>query len=130
MKENEIGAIVIDCAARVHQELGSGLLETVYETELAQRIGQRGLAVERQVSIPITFYGIKFEDGFHADLIVEHQVLLELKSVEEISKMNEKQVLTYLRLTGIKLGYLLNFGKRLMKDGVARIINEPLSSSQ
>lgn len=123
MSENEIGTLVVDCAVKLHMELGPGLLESVYEVLLAHRLEQAGLAVERQVHIPIEFDGIRFDEGFRADLIVEGKVLLELKSVERTSRAHQKQVLTYLKLTGIKLGYLLNFGESLMKDGISRILN-------
>jgi GxxExxY protein len=123
MTENEIGKIIVDCAVKLHIELGPGLLESVYEVLLAHRLEQAGLTVERQVHIPIEFDGIRFEEGFRADLIVEGKVLLELKSVEQTSRAHQKQVLTYLKLTGLKLGYLLNFGESLMKDGMSRILN-------
>ncbi|MCF8143094.1 MAG: GxxExxY protein [Deltaproteobacteria bacterium] len=126
MKENEIGAIVVDCAVMLHRELGPGLLEIVYEVLLAHLIQERGLHVERQVPIPIEFHGIRFDEGFRADMLVERKVILELKSVENINKAHKKQVLTYLRLTGLKLGYLLNFGQALMKDGIFRIVNGTL----
>ncbi len=123
MTENEIGKIVVDSAVRLHKELGPGLLETVYEILLTHELQQRGLHVERQVPIPITFHGIRFDEGFRADMIVEGRVVLELKSVEKTTNAHKKQVLTYLRLTGLKLGYLLNFGEGLMKDGISRILN-------
>jgi GxxExxY protein len=123
MTENEIGRIVVDCAVRLHKDLGPGLLETVYEVLLAHELQQRGLNVERQVPIPIVFHGIRFDEGFRADTIVEGKVILELKSVEKVTNAHKKQVLTYLRLTGMKLGYLLNFGEALMKDGISRILN-------
>jgi len=126
MKENEIGAIVVDCAVMLHREVGPGLLEIVYEVLLAHLIEERGLHVERQVPVPIEFQGIRFDEGFRADMLVERKVILELKSVENISKAHKKQVLTYLRLTGRKLGYLLNFGQALMKDGIFRIVNGTL----
>jgi len=121
--ENEIGMIVVDCAVKLHMELGPGLLESVYEVLLTHRLKARGLTVERQVHIPIKYDGIQFDEGFRADLIVEGKVLLELKSTEQTQKVYKKQVLTYLKLTGIKLGYLLNFGESLMKDGISRILN-------
>ena len=127
MTENEIGTIVVDCAVYIHMELGPGLLETVYEVILANELRNRGLKVERQVAIPIVYHGLQFDEGFRADLMVEGKVILELKSVETITKAHQKQVLTYLRLTGKKLGYLLNFGEALMKDGIYRIINGDLS---
>lgn len=123
MKENEIGKVVVDCAVRLHMELGPGLLESVYEVILAHMLQKSGLRVERQVPIPIEFLGIRFGEGFRADIVVEDKVILELKSVENISKAHKKQVLTYLKLTGKKLGYLLNFGDELMKDGISRILN-------
>jgi len=123
MKENEIGKVVVDCAVRLHMELGPGLLETVYEVLLAHMLQEAGLRVERQVSIPIEFRGIRFDEGFRADIVVEEKVILELKSVESVSKAHKKQVLTYLKLTGKKLGYLLNLGEELMKDGISRILN-------
>lgn len=123
MTENEIGAIVVDCCLALHRETGPGLLETVYETVLAHDLQTRGLHVKRQVSIPIELRGVKFDEGFRADMIVNDLVLLELKSVESVTRAHKKQVLTYLRLTGIKLGFLLNFGEYLMKDGISRIVN-------
>jgi GxxExxY protein len=93
---------------------------------LEHQIRETGLYVERQVQIPIEFHGIRFDEGFRADMIVERKVILELKSVENISKAHKKQVLTYLKLTGLKLGYLLNFGQALMKDGIYRIVNGTL----
>lgn len=123
MTENEIGTSIVDCAVKLHMELGPGLLESVYEVLLTHRLKKMGLHVERQVHIPIVFDGIRFEEGFRADLIIEGKVLLELKSVERTTKAHQKQVLTYLKLTGLKLGYLLNFGEALMKDGISRILN-------
>ncbi|MFO0906036.1 MAG: GxxExxY protein [Pirellulales bacterium] len=126
MHENEIGTLIVDCAVQLHQDLGPGLLEVVYEVTLAAKLRKRGLAVERQVPVSIEYEGQRFEEGFRADLIVEQKVIVELKSVEQIHPAHKKQVLTYLRLTGMKLGYLLNFGEALMKDGITRIINGEL----
>ncbi|MBU1569629.1 MAG: GxxExxY protein [Proteobacteria bacterium] len=123
MNENEIGEIIVDTAVLVHKELGPGLLETVYEVILAYELERSGLSVKRQLSVPIEYKGIKFDEGFRMDILVENKVIIELKSVESVSKAHKKQVLTYLRLTGHKLGYLLNFGEALMKDGISRIIN-------
>ena len=125
--ENEIGMIVVDCAVRLHMELGPGLLESVYEVLLAHMLQQSGLRVARQVPVPIEFHGVRFEEGFRADIIVEDAVILELKSVESVNKAHKKQVLTYLRLTGKRLGFLLNFGEEIMKDGISRIINGDLA---
>ena len=118
MNENEIGAIIVDTAISVHKELGPGLLESVYEVILMKLLSQNGLHVQRQVSIPIEFKGETFDEGFRADLFVDGKVIIELKSVEKISAVHKKQLLTYLKLTNTKLGFLLNFGMELMKDGI------------
>ena len=123
MNENAIGKEVVDAAVKVHRELGPGLLETVYEVVLARELERRGLRVERQTPVPITYGGMRFEEGFRADIIVEGKVILELKSVEQPSKVHAKQVFTYLKLKGLKLGFVLNFGSNLMKDGIERVVN-------
>ena len=123
MDENEIGRKVVDAAIAVHRELGPGLLEIVYEVILARELQERGLRVERQVSVPIAYRGIHFNEGFRADIIVESKVIVELKSIESVNNAHKKQLLTYLRLTGKKLGFLLNFGEGLMKDGIVRTVN-------
>ena len=122
MKENEIGTIVVESAIAIHRELGPGLLETVYEVVLARELQHRGLKVERQVPVPIEYKGIRFDEGFRADIIVEDKVILELKSVERVTAAHKKQVQTYLRMTGCRLGYLLNFGEALMKAGITRCV--------
>jgi GxxExxY protein len=103
MTENEIGKIIVDSAVAVHRELGPGLLETVYEVVLTYELEQRGLRVTRQVPIPIRYKGMTFDEAFRADLVVEEKVILELKSVEQVSDAHKKQVQTYLRLTGRNL---------------------------
>ena len=123
MNENEIGRIVVDTSLAIHRELGPGLLESVYETVLTQALSQRGLAIARQVAIPISYPGLQFEEGFRADIIVDDKVILEIKSVETLRNVHKKQLLTYLRLARIKLGFVLNFGEALMKDGIVRIVN-------
>ena len=123
MNENEIGRIVVDTSLAIHRELGPGLLESVYETVLTQALSQRGLAIARQVAIPISYPGLQFEEGFRADIIVDDKVILEIKSVEILRNVHKKQLLTYLRLARIKLGFVLNFGEALMKDGIVRIVN-------
>lgn len=123
MRENEIGAVVVDAAIAVHRELGPGLLESVYEVVLANELKQRGLGVERQVPVPITFRNMHFEEAFRADLVVGDKVLLELKSVERANDAHKKQLLTYLKLSGMKLGFLLNFGEAFMRNGITRIVN-------
>ena len=123
MEENEIGKIVVDAAVKVHSALGPGLLESVYEAVLAKELDRRGLSVVRQIVVSIEYEGMKFDEGFRADIIVEGKVILELKSVEQMSKVHHKQLFTYLKLKELKLGYLLNFGAPLMKDGIERMIN-------
>jgi len=113
----------VDAAYKVHTVLGPGLLETVYEVVLAYELEQRGLKVQRQVPIAIHYAGIQFQEGFRADLVVEGKVIVELKSVEAVLEVHKKQVQTYLRLTGCKLGYLLNFNAALMKHGITRCVN-------
>ena len=122
MNENEIAARVMDSAFLIHRELGPGLLESVYEVILAKHLTQAGLSVERQVSVPITFQGVQFDDGFRADLIVEKKLIIELKSVEKLLPVHSKQLLTYLRVTGCRLGLLINFGENLLKDGFRRVV--------
>jgi len=123
MEENEIGLIIVDTAVNLHKELGSGLLESVYEIILMKLLTNKGLSVQRQVSIPIEFAGEHFAEGFRADLFVEGKVIIELKSTEKISDVYKKQLLTYLKLSNTKLGYILNFGAGLMKDGIVRMVN-------
>lgn len=123
MNENDIGTIIVDCAIKIHRVLGPGLLESVYETIMKAELEKAGLHVQRQVPITIRYENQWFEEGFRADLIVNRLVLIELKSLEVIHPVHKKQLLTYLKLTGLKLGYLLNFGADLMKDGITRLIN-------
>jgi len=123
VNENEIGTIVVESAIAVHRELGPGLLESVYEVVLAQELQERGMKVERQVPVAIEYKGVVFDEGFRADIIVDSKIIVELKSVERVTTAHKKQVQTYLRLTGCKLGYLLNFGEALMKDGITRCVN-------
>jgi len=113
----------VDAAYKVHTTLGPGLLESVYEAALAYELQQRGLAVAKQVSIPVAYENVRFEEGFRADLIVEDKVIVELKAVEEVLAVHKKQLLTYLRLADKRLGLLINFGAALIKDGISRIVN-------
>ncbi|MGB5832383.1 MAG: GxxExxY protein [Thiohalocapsa sp.] len=128
MQENEISRVVVDGALTVHRALGPGLLESVCELALAHELAQRGLSVDRQVPIPIEYRGVALGEGFRGDLIVEGLVsggvLLELKSVEHLTALHRKQIQTYLRLTGLKLGLVLNFGAALMKDGIVGCVND------
>ena len=123
MTENEISKLILDSAIDVHKELGPGLLESVYEVVLTHELQQRGLSVNRQVPIQIRYKDMIFAEAFRADLVVEEKVIVEVKSVEQVSEAHKKQVQTYLRLTGRKLGLLLNFGEALMKRGITRVVN-------
>ena len=123
MTENEIGKIIVDSALTIHKALGPGLLELVYEVVLEHELEGRGLKVRRQVPVPIEYEGIKFQEGFRADIVVEDKVIIELKSVEQVTGAHKKQVQTYLKLTGRRLGFLLNFNSELMKDGITRVVN-------
>jgi GxxExxY protein len=123
LDENAVGTIVIETAIEVHRELGPGLLESVYEMVLAHEIAERGLSVHRQVPISVAYKTLVFQDAFRADLIIAEKVLVELKSVEQLNAAHRKQLQTYLRLTNLKLGYLLNFGCALMKEGIVRAGN-------
>jgi GxxExxY protein len=123
MDENTVGTRLIEAAIEVHRELGPGLLESVYEAALAYELEQHGLQVARQVPISLNYKGIHFDEGFRADLIIEDKVIAELKSVEQVTPAHKKQTQTYLRLTGNKLGYLLNFGGDVMKTGITRCGN-------
>jgi len=123
MTEDEISKVILDSAIALHRELGPGLLESVYEVVLTHELKLRGLRVSRQVPIQIRYKGMTFDEAFRADLVVEEKVIVELKSVEQVSEAHKKQVQTYLRLTGCKLGFLLNFGEALLKRGITRVVN-------
>jgi GxxExxY protein len=121
--ENQLSKIILDAAFRVHTNTGPGLLESVYEALLAYELRKQGLKVERQVSIPIQYDGLVFDEGFRADLLVEAKVIVELKSVEQMVRVHSKQVLTQLRLSQRRLGLLINFGEAHLKNGIERIVN-------
>ena len=123
MTENEIAKHIMDAAFLIHRALGPGLLETVYEVILAKKLSEMGVAVKRQVPVPIRFEELSFDEGFRADLIVEKKVIVELKSVERVQPVHSKQLLTYLRLTDLRLGLLINFGENLLKHGFKRVVN-------
>jgi GxxExxY protein len=123
MHENDVTAIVIDSAIAIHKAIGPGLLETVYEVILARELTKRGLRCERQLPVPIVYDGVRFDEGFCVDLLVEDLVVVELKSVERIHPVHKKQLLTYLRLMDKRVGLLINFGEELLKDGITRVAN-------
>lgn len=123
MTENELSKIIVDCCFKIHTEMGPGLYESVYEECLYYLLIKNDLLVERQKEIPVIFQDVKMELGFRADLIVEKKVIIELKSMDGLAPVHYKQVLTYLRLTNMKLGLLINFNEALIKDGIHRIVN-------
>ncbi len=123
MHHNEISAAVLDHSIKIHQKLGPGLLESVYQRILSYELRKSGLRVQTEVAIPIVWDGHTIDEGFRADLVINNLVLVELKSVESIAKVHQKQTLTYLKLADLQLGLLINFGESLLKDGVNRIVN-------
>jgi len=123
MKENEITYDIIGAALKVHTKLGPGLLESVYEHALAAELMKKGYDVSRQVGIPVEYEGDKLEMGFRLDLLIDNLVIVEVKSVDALADVHHKQLLTYLRLTGKKLGLLINFNSSRLKDSIVRIIN-------
>jgi GxxExxY protein len=123
MTENELAKIIVDTAYKIHVALGPGLLESVYLAVMIYELKKRGLKLESEKDIPVIYENIKLDIGFRADLIVEEKVIVELKSVENVLPVHQKQLLTYLRLTSLKLGLLINFNTPLIKNGIQRIVN-------
>jgi len=129
MEINEITGIIIEEAIKIHSDLGPGLLESVYEEILAYRLDKRGLLVKRQTPIPVYYEEVKMDIGFRSDLIVENKVIVEIKSIETIAPVHPKVLLTYLKLTGITVGLLINFNESILKNGIKRIVNNYISAS-
>jgi GxxExxY protein len=123
MTENELAKIIVNSSYKIHTTLGPGLLESVYEEILAYELQKELLNIKRQQGIPVIYDDIKLDLGFRADIIVENKVIIEIKSVETIASVHQKQLLTYLKITGLKLGLLINFNEALIKDGIQRIVN-------
>jgi GxxExxY protein len=123
MTENEIGKIIVDCAFKVHQALGPGLLESTYEACLLYELSQAGLKVEQQKALPVIYKDVKLDCGYRIDLLVESKVIIEIKSVEALNDIHLAQILTYLKLSDCRLGYLINFNVRFIKDGIKRVVN-------
>ncbi len=123
MDENVVARQIVDAAYRVHTTLGPGLLESVYEAAPAYELGKRGLHVSRQEPIPVVYEAVRIHAGFFADLLVEDQVIVEIKAVETIAPVHKKQLLTYLKLAGKRLGLPINFNVALIKHGITRIVN-------
>jgi len=130
MNENEIPKHILDAAFLVHTKLGPGLFESVYEVVLTHELRKKRLTVERQEPMPITYDGVRFDEAFRADLVVNSKVITELKSVECLFALHAKQVLTQLRLANLKLGLLINFGEAHLKNGIKRIINGQLDEDK
>jgi GxxExxY protein len=123
LHENEIARMVVDTAYSIHSKLGPGLFESVYDEILCYELTSRGMSIRRQPPVPVVWKEIKLELGFRPDIIVEGKVLVELKSIDAIAPVHVKQVITYLKLTELKLGLLINFNEILIKDGIRRIVN-------
>ena len=123
MTENELSRIVFDCALKVHQRLGPGLLESAYEECLFYELRKIGLNVEKQKPLPLIYEEVKLDVGYRIDIIVENKLIIEIKSVEALNDVHFAQLLTYLKLTNCKLGLLINFNVSLIKNGVKRVVN-------
>lgn len=123
MKENEISKIVVECALKVHRELGPGLLESAYEECLYYELIKTGLLIEKQKPLPLIYEDVKLEIGYRVDLFVEKKVIIEVKSVDALNDIHLAQILTYLKLSNCKLGMLINFNVTLIKNGIKRVVN-------
>jgi GxxExxY protein len=123
-EENLIAREVVDAALKLHRHFGPGVYESVYEPVLVYELNKRSLTTRQQTPVPLIYEGITFDIGFKTDVVVNDLVILELKSVEKLEPVHFKQLLTYLRLTGLRLGLLINFGENLLKDGIHRVVND------
>lgn len=123
MDENELSSLIVGAAIEVHRSLGPGLLESTYEECLCHELSLNNIPFQRQAPMPVVYKGIQLDCGYRVDIIVDKKVILELKSVAEIQPIHKAQLLTYLKLSGLKLGMLLNFNVQLMKDGINRFVN-------
>ena len=124
MHENEISKIILDCAFKIHTDLGPGLFESVYEEILYNELINKRLNVERQKVLPIRYGETRVDNAFRIDLVIDNKVIVEIKSVEKVLPVHQKQLLTYLKLSGLKLGLLINFNEAHLKDGTTRIVNK------
>jgi GxxExxY protein len=123
MNENELSKIVVDCIFKVHKNIGPGLLESAYEECLFYELSKTDLHIERQKPLPLFYESIKMEIGYRLDFLIESKLVIEVKAVEAINDVHKAQVITYLKLSGCKLGLLVNFNGVLIKDGIKRIVN-------
>ena len=126
MRENEISKIIFDCGLRIHRKIGIGLYESVYEQCLIYELEKAGLKVEKQKALPLVYEEVKLDVGYRIDIIVEDKFIVEIKSVEALNDVHLAQLLTYLRLSDCKLGLLINFNVKLLKEGVRRVVNGEL----
>ena len=126
MTYNELSGLILEVAIDIHRRLGPGLLESVYQAILAHELAKRGMNVQKEIPVPLVWDNLRFDVGFRVDLISNEMILIELKCVEMVSVAHKKQMLTYLLITGKKLGLLINFGEATLKDGISRIINGAL----
>ena len=122
--ENDISYQIIGRAMEIHKTLGPGLLESVYETTLAYELQQIGMQVQTQVPMPLVYKEVTMEVGYRLDVLVENKVIVEIKSVEQLAPVHYAQTLTYLKLSGLKLGLLINFNSKILKDGIHRLVNK------
>ena len=123
MSENEIAKQIVNTAYLIHTKLGPGLLESVYEEVMSYELERLGLSIEKQKAVPVIWDELKMNLGFRADIVVNNKIIIELKSVENIAPVHPKQLLTYLKISGLKLGLLINFNEKLIKTGITRIVN-------
>ena len=124
MDDDELGTLLIGCAIQVHRALGPGLLESVYETCLLHELGKTGLEVKKQVAVPFTYDGIRFDDGFRIDILFGNRLVIELKATERLLPIHSAQLLTYLKLLNLRIGYILNFNVVQMREGgIKRLVN-------
>ncbi|MEA3033385.1 MAG: hypothetical protein QOH86_1401 [Sphingomonadales bacterium] len=123
MDVEEAAAIAVDCGLKLHRDLGPGLLESAYEKLMAASLARRGVAVERQRIIPIDYEGIRLPEGFRADLLLEDKLIVEIKCVDRLAPVHNRQLLTYLRLADLPLGLLMNFGGETFREGLKRVVN-------
>ncbi|MCB0824119.1 MAG: GxxExxY protein [Bacteroidales bacterium] len=124
MTENEISKIVVEAALKVHKTVGPGLLESANEECLAYELIKSGLFIEKQKALPLVYEEIKLDPGYRVDILVENKLIIEIKSVEALNDVHLAQILTYLKLSGCKLGLLINFNVALIKNGIKRVVNQ------
>jgi len=123
MTENQIAAIVVDAALKIHKILGPGLLESVYQATLSYELENRGLHVARELALPVYYEAVEIDLAFRVDLLLDEKVIIEIKSIEALAPVHRAQLLTYLRLMDLRLGLLINFNVELIKDGIQRVVN-------